>query len=86
VDIRQLAKVQVMSWRKYCGLSPIGESPGGVLAKVMWTFSIGESHIGEIWVSQKKSEKNKSRPIGIDRALSVVYKYSIFPAASFSVY
>jgi hypothetical protein len=25
----------------------IGESPGGVLAKVQWTFAIGESHIGE---------------------------------------
>ena len=37
VDFRQLAKVHGMYWRKYSGLSPIGESP-----------VIGESLIGEI--------------------------------------
>jgi hypothetical protein len=42
-----LAKFQELYWRKYSGLSPIGKIPGGVLAKVQWTFAIGESHIGE---------------------------------------
>jgi hypothetical protein len=34
VDFHQLAKFQVMHWRKYSELSPIGEIPGRVLAKV----------------------------------------------------
>jgi hypothetical protein len=39
VDFRQLAKFQGVHWRNYNGLSPIGEIPGGVLAKVQWTFA-----------------------------------------------
>jgi hypothetical protein len=42
-----LAKFQELYRRKYSGLSPIGETPGDILAKVQWTFAIGESHIGE---------------------------------------
>jgi hypothetical protein len=42
-----LAKLQELYWRKYSGLSPIGEIPEDVLPKVQWTFVIGESHIGE---------------------------------------
>ena len=58
--IRQLAKVQVVYWRKFTGSSPIGESTGGVLAKVYWSFANGESPfcespIGEVPVTQKKS-------------------------------
>ena len=33
------AKVLGVYWRKYDGLSPIGEIPGDVLAKVRWTFA-----------------------------------------------
>ncbi len=40
VDFRQLAKFQEIYWRKYSGLSPIGETPGGVLAKVRWTLPV----------------------------------------------
>jgi hypothetical protein len=66
VDIRQLAKVPVMSWRKYCGLSPIGESPGGVLAKVMWTFSIGEGHVDFLhW--RKSYWRNMAEPKKIEK-------------------
>jgi len=52
VDFRQLAKLQRLYWRKYGGLSPIGEVPGGVLAKVQWTFAIGESPIGESLIGE----------------------------------
>jgi hypothetical protein len=52
VDIRQLAKFQGVCWRKYGGLSPIGETPGGVLAKVQWTFANGESPIGESLIGE----------------------------------
>ena len=53
MDIRQLAKVQRAHWRKFSRHSSIGESPGGVLAKVQWTFvnwrkcrgCIGESSV-----------------------------------------
>jgi len=34
-----MAKVQGVYWRKYGGLSPIGEIPGNVLAKVQCTFA-----------------------------------------------
>jgi hypothetical protein len=34
VDIRQLAKVQRVYWRKFSGYSPIGESTGGTLANI----------------------------------------------------
>jgi len=34
-----------MYWRN--SRSCIGEIPGDVLAKVQWTFVIGEGHIGE---------------------------------------
>jgi len=34
------------------GLSPTGESPGGVLAKVQWTFAIDESPIGESLIGE----------------------------------
>ncbi len=47
-----MAKFQVVHWRKYGGLSPIGEIPGGVLAKVRWTFAIGESPIGESLIGE----------------------------------
>ena len=58
VEIRQLAKVQGIYWRKFTGNSPIGESTGGILAKVHWTFANGESPvcenpIGELPVTQK---------------------------------
>jgi hypothetical protein len=46
-DIRQLAKVIRVYWRKYNGHSPIGESHESILAKVQWTFAIGECPIGE---------------------------------------
>jgi hypothetical protein len=44
-----------MYWQKSTVLSPIGESPEGVLVKAQWTFAnwrnsrghVGESHIGE---------------------------------------
>jgi hypothetical protein len=35
VDFRQLAKFQEMYWRKYNGLSPIGEIPEDILAKIL---------------------------------------------------
>ncbi len=41
-----------MYCRKYSGLSPIGEIPGGALAKVRWTFAIGESPIGESLIGE----------------------------------
>ena len=60
LDFRQLTNVLGMYWRKSSGLSPIGECPRGVLAKVKWTLAnwrvswgctgespLGESHIGE---------------------------------------
>ena len=47
VDFRQLAKFRRMYWRKYSGLSPIGEISEDVLAKVQWTFANGERPIGE---------------------------------------
>jgi len=43
----KLAKVQKLYWPKSTVLSLIDEIPGDVLAKVQWTFAIGESHIGE---------------------------------------
>ncbi len=52
VDIRQLAKVFYMYWRKYSGLSPIGESPVCVLARVQWTFAIGECPVGESLIGE----------------------------------
>ena len=52
VDSRQLAKVMRVYWRKYSGLSPIGESHEGILAKVQWTFANGESLIGEILIGE----------------------------------
>ncbi|CAF3357127.1 unnamed protein product, partial [Rotaria socialis] len=39
-------------WRKYSGLSPIGEAPPNVLVKVQWTFAIGESPIGESLIGE----------------------------------
>ena len=33
-----------VNWKIYSGLSPIGESHEGILAKVQWTFANGESH------------------------------------------
>ncbi len=47
-----MAKFLGVYWRKYGGLSPIGEIPGGVLAKVRWTFAIGESPIGESLIGE----------------------------------
>ncbi|CAM4988956.1 unnamed protein product [Rotaria socialis] len=52
VDVRQLAKFQRPYWRKYSGLSPIGEAPPNVLVKVQWTFAIGESPIGESLIGE----------------------------------
>jgi hypothetical protein len=52
VDIRQLTKVIRVYWRNYNGLSPIGESRGGILAKVKWTFAIGECPIGESLIGE----------------------------------
>ena len=48
-----LEKVTRVYWRKYSGLSPIGQSHRSILAKLQWTFAIdkclvGESLIGEI--------------------------------------
>ncbi len=40
VNFHQLAKFQGEYGRKYDGLSPIGDIPGKVLAKVWWTFSV----------------------------------------------
>jgi hypothetical protein len=34
-------------WQNSTALSPIGEIPEGLLAKVQWNFAIGESLIGE---------------------------------------
>ena len=36
VEFRQLVKVMKVYWRKYSGISPIGESHEGILAKVQW--------------------------------------------------
>ena len=48
MDIRQLAKVQRAHWRKFSRHSSIGESAGGVLAKVQWTLANGETPDCEI--------------------------------------
>ncbi len=40
-------------WQKSTVLSPIGEIPWGVLAKVQCTFAIGETPIGEILISER---------------------------------
>jgi len=47
-----LAKLHRMYWRKYSGLSPIGEIPRGVLARVQWIFANGESPIGESLIGE----------------------------------
>ncbi|CAM4953661.1 unnamed protein product [Rotaria socialis] len=52
VNFRQLAKFQRPYWRKYSGLSPIGEAPPNVLVKVQWTFANGESPIGESLIGE----------------------------------
>ncbi|CAF4290143.1 unnamed protein product, partial [Rotaria socialis] len=52
VNFRQLAKFQRPYWRKYSGLSPIGEVPPNVLVKVQWTFANGESPIGESLIGE----------------------------------
>ena len=48
MDIRQLAEVQRAHWRKFSRHSSIGESAGGVLAKVQWTLANGETPDCEI--------------------------------------
>ncbi len=50
VDIRQLAKVQPVYWRKFSGYSPIGESSVGIrqLAKVQWVFANWRKYRGYI--------------------------------------
>ncbi|CAM4855354.1 unnamed protein product [Rotaria socialis] len=58
VDVRQLAKFQRPYWRKYSGLSPIGEAPPNVLVKVQWTFAIGESPIGESLIGEIPEPRN----------------------------
>ena len=52
VNFRQLAKLQGMYWRKYGGLSPTGETPRDVLAKVWWTFTNDESSVGESLIDE----------------------------------
>ncbi|CAF1552362.1 unnamed protein product [Rotaria magnacalcarata] len=52
VNFHQLAKFQRPYWRKYSGLSPIGEAPPYVLVKVQWTFAIVESPIGESLIGE----------------------------------
>ena len=47
-------------WRKYSALSPIGETPEDVLAKVQWTFSNWRNSrgcFGEIPEPQMKLSK-----------------------------
>ena len=41
-------------WRKYGGLSPIGEIPGDVLAKVQWTFANWRKGDGLSQLSRKR--------------------------------
>ena len=52
VDTRQLANVWEITWRKSSGHSPIGESAGDKMAKVHWTFAIGESPICESLIGE----------------------------------
>ncbi len=47
-DSRQLAKVLDVYWQKYTGLSPIGETPRRVLAKVKWTLANWRKSLGYI--------------------------------------
>jgi hypothetical protein len=49
-----------MHWRKYSGLSPMGESPMNVLAKVQWTLANGRKSnecIGESIVDSRQWAK-----------------------------
>jgi hypothetical protein len=52
LEIHQLAKVLGVYWREFTGNSPIGESTGGILVKVHWTFANGESPICEIPIGE----------------------------------
>ncbi len=47
-----MAKVLGVYWREFIGNSPIGESTGGILVKVHWTFANGESPICEIPIGE----------------------------------
>ncbi len=47
-DSRQLAKVLDVYWQNYSGLSPIGETPRRVLAKVKWTLANWRKSLGYI--------------------------------------
>jgi hypothetical protein len=48
-------------WRKYSGLSPIGEIPGGALAKLQWTFANWRNSrgcVGESTVDFRELSRN----------------------------
>jgi hypothetical protein len=60
VDIRQLANVQEINWRKCNGHSPIGECTGDKLAKVHWTLAIGESPIYESLIGEVPATPQES--------------------------
>ena len=47
---------------KFNGRSTIGESAGGVLAKVQWTFANGESSVCEIPIGEVPATRFQSLP------------------------
>ncbi len=57
IDSVQLAKIQGVYWRKYSRLSPIDESHEGALAKVQWTFTIGECPVGESLIGEVRKPR-----------------------------
>ncbi len=63
-DSRQLAKVLDVYRQKYSGLSPIGETPRRVLAKVKWTLANWRNSLGYRRMSgwRKSYWRNSGKP------------------------
>jgi hypothetical protein len=63
-DSRQLAKVLDVYRQKYSGLSPIGETPRRMLAKVKWTLANWRNSLGYRRMSgwRKSYWRNSGKP------------------------